>query len=79
MLKRYHGGRDYIIKRDSIVLDKDLQYEEEPIPILYRDVQKPRTKEIKSMKVNGSIIQLRKLRMSNGKIDIYCNNLFPSL
>ncbi|WMV49933.1 hypothetical protein MTR67_043318 [Solanum verrucosum] len=31
MLKRYHGDRDYIIKWDLVVLDKDLQYEEEPI------------------------------------------------
>ncbi|KAK4708466.1 hypothetical protein R3W88_029391 [Solanum pinnatisectum] len=51
MLKRYHGDGDYIIKWDSIVLDKDLQYEEEPIVILHRDVRKLRTKEIKSMKV----------------------------
>ena len=51
MLKRYHGDGDYIIKWDSIVLDKDLQYEEEPIAILDRDVRKLRTKEIKSVKV----------------------------
>ncbi|KAK4708550.1 hypothetical protein R3W88_029475 [Solanum pinnatisectum] len=51
MLKRYHGDRYYIIKWDSIVLDKDLQYEEEPIAILDRDVHKLRTKEIKSVKV----------------------------
>ncbi|KAK4730116.1 hypothetical protein R3W88_023104 [Solanum pinnatisectum] len=50
MLKRYHGDGDYIIKWDSIVLDKDLQYEEEPIAILDRDVRKLRTKEIKSVK-----------------------------
>ncbi|KAK4706966.1 hypothetical protein R3W88_033476 [Solanum pinnatisectum] len=51
MLKRYHGDWDYIIKWDSIVLDKDLQYEEEPIAILDLNVQKLRTKEIKSVKV----------------------------
>ncbi|WMV08256.1 hypothetical protein MTR67_001641 [Solanum verrucosum] len=51
MLKRYHGDGDYIIKWDSIVLDKDLQYKEEPIAILYSDVRKLRTKEIKSVKV----------------------------
>ncbi|KAK4709781.1 hypothetical protein R3W88_004294 [Solanum pinnatisectum] len=51
MLKRYHSDGDYIIKWDSIVLDKDLQYEEEPIAILDRDVRKLRTMEIKSMKV----------------------------
>ncbi|WMV13720.1 hypothetical protein MTR67_007105 [Solanum verrucosum] len=43
--------RDYIIKWDSVLLYKDLQYEEEPIAILDRDVQKLRTKEIMSMKV----------------------------
>ncbi|KAK4718318.1 hypothetical protein R3W88_016656 [Solanum pinnatisectum] len=51
MLKRYHGDGDYIIKWDSIVLDKDLKYEKEPIAILDRDVHMLRTKEIKSVKV----------------------------
>ncbi|KAK4737667.1 hypothetical protein R3W88_001364 [Solanum pinnatisectum] len=51
MLKRYHGDRDYIIKWDLIVLDKDLKYEEEPIAILDHNVRKLRTKEIKSVKV----------------------------
>ncbi|KAK4710034.1 hypothetical protein R3W88_004547 [Solanum pinnatisectum] len=51
MLKTYHGNENYIIKWDSIVLDKDLQYEEEPIAILDRDVRKLRTKEIKSVKI----------------------------
>ncbi|KAK4716925.1 hypothetical protein R3W88_015263 [Solanum pinnatisectum] len=51
MLKRYHGDRDYIIKWNSIMLDTDLQYEEESIAILDRDVRKLRTKEIKSVKV----------------------------
>ncbi|WMV54571.1 hypothetical protein MTR67_047956 [Solanum verrucosum] len=51
MLNRYHGDGDYIIKWDSVLLDKDLQYKEEPIAILDRDVRKLRTKEIKSVKV----------------------------
>ncbi|KAH0679272.1 hypothetical protein KY284_020357 [Solanum tuberosum] len=51
MLKRYNGDNDYIIKWDSIVLDEDLQYEEDPIAILDRDVRKLRTKDIKYMKV----------------------------
>ncbi|KAK4733868.1 hypothetical protein R3W88_008129 [Solanum pinnatisectum] len=37
--------------RKKRVIDKDLQYEEEPIAILDCDVSKLRTKEIKSMKV----------------------------
>lgn len=49
MLKRYPGDGDYIIKWDSILLDKDLQYEEKQILILYNDVCKFETKEIKSM------------------------------
>ncbi|WMV41454.1 hypothetical protein MTR67_034839 [Solanum verrucosum] len=51
MLNRYHGDGDYTIKLDSIVLDKDLQYEKEPIAILDRDVRKLRTKETMSVKV----------------------------
>ncbi|KAH0773625.1 hypothetical protein KY290_010762 [Solanum tuberosum] len=49
--KMYHGDGDYITKWDSVLLDKDLQYEEEPIVILDRDIQKLRTKQIKSVKV----------------------------
>ncbi|XP_049372889.1 uncharacterized protein LOC125837867 [Solanum verrucosum] len=36
---------------ERILLDEDLQYEEEPVAILDRDVWKLRTKEIKSVKV----------------------------
>ncbi|KAK4716512.1 hypothetical protein R3W88_014850 [Solanum pinnatisectum] len=51
MFKKYHSDGDYIIKWYSVVLDKDLQYEEEPIAILDHDVRKLRTRQIKSMKV----------------------------
>ncbi|WMV19174.1 hypothetical protein MTR67_012559 [Solanum verrucosum] len=51
MLKRYHGDGDYIVKWDSILLDKDLHYEKEPVAILDRDVRKLRTKDMKSVKV----------------------------
>ncbi|XP_049399910.1 uncharacterized protein LOC125863997 [Solanum stenotomum] len=51
MLKRYHGNENHIIKWDSVLLEKDLRYEEEPIEIIDRDVQKLRTKEIKFVKV----------------------------
>ncbi|WMV09829.1 hypothetical protein MTR67_003214 [Solanum verrucosum] len=49
--KRYHGDEYYIIKWDSIMLDKDLQYEEDLVAILDRDVRKLRIKEIKSVQV----------------------------
>ncbi|XP_055830792.1 uncharacterized protein LOC129899805 [Solanum dulcamara] len=51
MLKKYHGDGYYIIKWDSVLLDKDLQYEEKLIAILDHDVWKLRSKEIKSVKV----------------------------
>lgn len=38
MIKIYHGDRDYIMKRDSVLLDKSLSYEEELIEILDQDV-----------------------------------------
>ncbi|WMV29867.1 hypothetical protein MTR67_023252 [Solanum verrucosum] len=47
ILKRYHGDRNYIIKWDSTLLDKDLQYEKESVAILDLDVRKLRTKKIK--------------------------------
>ncbi|XP_015167991.1 uncharacterized protein [Solanum tuberosum] len=61
MLKRYHRDGDNIIKWDSVLLYKDLQYGEELVAILDRNVRKLRTKEINSVKFNGSIIRLRKL------------------
>lgn len=51
MLKRYHGDGDDIIKWDSNLFYKDLAYEEEPVMILDRDVQKLSTKEICLVKV----------------------------
>ena len=34
MLKKYHGDGNYIIRWDSVLLDENLSYEEEPIAIL---------------------------------------------
>ena len=41
---------DYIIKWDSILLDNNLQYEEDSIAVLDRDVWRSWTKDIRSMK-----------------------------
>ena len=60
MLKSYHRDGDYIIKWHLIILDKDLQYEEEPIILLDCNICKLRTIDIKSVKVHGSIVQSRK-------------------
>ena len=51
MLKRYHGDGDYIIKWESLLLHKDLRYEEEQIRVLDYDIWKLRTKEIKFVKI----------------------------
>ncbi|XP_059310058.1 uncharacterized protein LOC132061223 [Lycium ferocissimum] len=50
MLKRYHRDGSYIIQWDSILLDENWTYEEEPVAILDRDVRKLRSKEISSIK-----------------------------
>ena len=51
MLKRYHGDGNYIIHWDSVLLDENLSYEEEPVAILDREGRKLRSREIASIKV----------------------------
>ena len=51
MLKRYHWDGKYIIRWDSVLLDENLSYEEEPVAILDRQVRKLRSREISSIKV----------------------------
>ena len=51
MLKRYYGDGNYIIRWDSVLLDENLSYEEEPVAILDREVRKLRSREIASVKV----------------------------
>ena len=51
MLKKYHGDENYIIRWDSILIDENLSYEEEPNAILDREVRKLRSKEIAFIKV----------------------------
>ena len=51
MLKKYHQGGDHVIQWDSVLLDQNLTFEEEPITILDSQVRKLRSKEIASVKV----------------------------
>lgn len=51
MLKKYNGNGDYIIKWDSIILDKDLAYREEQVVSLDRGIWKLTIKETCSIKV----------------------------
>ena len=51
MLKRYHEDWNYIIRWDSVLLDENLTYEEEPVAVLDREVRKLRSRDIASIKV----------------------------
>ena len=51
MLKKYHGDGNYIIRWDSVLLDENLSYKEEPVAILDREIRKLRSREIASIKV----------------------------
>lgn len=45
MLKRHHGNEECIVECGLILLDKDLQYEEEPVEIFDQNVQKLRLRK----------------------------------
>ncbi|XP_059314599.1 uncharacterized protein LOC132065292 [Lycium ferocissimum] len=49
--KKYHSDGSYIVRWDSVLVDENLSYEEEPIVILDRQVRKLRSKEIVSISV----------------------------
>ena len=51
ILKRYHGDGNYIVCWDSVLLDENLSYEEEPVAIFDSEVGKLRSMEISSIKV----------------------------
>ncbi|XP_055824282.1 uncharacterized protein LOC129892747 [Solanum dulcamara] len=51
MLRKYVSDESHVLSLDSMELDPDLTFEEEPIAILDRQVRKFRTKEIASVKV----------------------------
>ena len=40
MLKKYHGDGNYSIRWDSVLLNENLSYEEEPVAILDREIRK---------------------------------------
>ena len=51
MLRKYIPDESHVLSLDSVELGPDLAFEEEPIAILDRQIQKLRTKEIASVKV----------------------------
>ena len=60
MLKRYHGDGNYIIRWDSVLLDENLSYEEEPVAILDREVHKLRSRGLHPSKFDERIDQSKK-------------------
>ena len=59
MLKRYHGDGNYIIRWDSVLLDENLTYEEEPVAILDR--------EISQVEINGDCIHQSSMEESTSR------------
>ena len=51
MQKKYHGDGNYIIRWNSLLLDENFSYEEEPVSIFDREVRKLRSREIASINV----------------------------
>ncbi|XP_070054243.1 uncharacterized protein [Nicotiana tomentosiformis] len=51
MLRKYHGDPSHVLDFSSVQLGKDLSYVEELVAILYRQVQKLRSKSIALVKV----------------------------
>ncbi|XP_069143448.1 uncharacterized protein [Solanum lycopersicum] len=49
--KKYHGDGNYIIRWNSLLLDENFSYEEEPVSIFDREVRKLRSREIASINV----------------------------
>ena len=49
MLRKYITDESHVLSLDSVELGPDLEFEEEPIAILDRQIRKLRTKEIASV------------------------------
>ena len=76
MLKKYHGDGNYIIHRDSVLLDENLSFEEEPIAILDKEVRKLRSKEIASIKVQW---KNRPVEVSTWESEVDMQERYPHL
>ncbi|XP_075081711.1 uncharacterized protein LOC142166406 [Nicotiana tabacum] len=55
MLRKYYKDLSYVFHFSSVHLDNDLTYDEEPLAILDRQVQKLRSKDISSIKVQWRV------------------------
>ncbi|WMV13907.1 hypothetical protein MTR67_007292 [Solanum verrucosum] len=55
MLKKYHQGDAHVIQWDSVLLNQNLTFQEDPITILDRQIQKLRSKEIALVKIGNAL------------------------
>ncbi|CAN4084926.1 unnamed protein product [Withania somnifera] len=61
MLRRYMADESHVIREDSVRLDENLSFVEEPVKILAKEVRKLRSREIPVVKVRWSHRSSRKL------------------
>ncbi|CAN4101540.1 unnamed protein product [Withania somnifera] len=54
MLRRYMPNESHVIREDSVNLDENLSFVEEPVRILAKEVRKLRSREIPVVKVRWS-------------------------
>ena len=59
MLKKYYDDGNYIVHWDSVLLDENLSYEEEPVVIISTKVPKLRSKDIASIKVQWKNLSVK--------------------
>ena len=76
MLNKYHGDGNYIIHWDSVLLDENLSYEEDPVAILDREVRKSRSRKIASIKVQW---KNRPIEESTLKKEADMQEIYPHL
>ena len=69
MFRKYIPDESHEISLDSVKLGPDLIFEEDPIAILDRQLRKLRTKEIASVKCNGSTDQWKR---QLGRLSLTC-------
>ncbi|XP_070002627.1 uncharacterized protein LOC142165942 [Nicotiana tabacum] len=51
MLQKYHEDKSYILEFNTVQLDENLTYEEDPVAIVDRQVRKLRSNDVPSMYV----------------------------
>ncbi|CAN4084848.1 unnamed protein product [Withania somnifera] len=76
MLRRYMPDESHIIREDSVKLDDNLSFVEEPLMILTKEVRKLRSSEIQVVKVRWSH---RSIKESTWEIESEMRKRYPQL